>query len=681
MEVQNGRTRILIDAQTGSPARIEDATTGLRHVDAYEGGRNDGRLFRVVAPTELWFSRYADSHEQAAPEISRDAGGVTIRYPGLVAHGDQTGIAAEVRVDLSEGQDELRFCLRLENRGRGEVNSVIFPWLGGWTGQGGPGKDEMVIGGVNTFNPHSLPRPGGPSYARARQRVGFCYPVEMYAPWVDLSGPGGGLSYVNYMPEALNGIFSIENLAGYESGLRLAFGWEHPVVLGPGETWTSPTIGVAAHGGDWHETADRYKAWMDVHLQPAPTSSAARRMIGFQNVFFRGFDGTPIRRLEELPQVAAIGRRYGVDHLCVWDELTLGNYARHGARDLTDYTDAEREALKRGLEQARAEGTGVSALVNFRHPNPVLSLSQEQVQSRIKRCYDGTAQTENWSGSHNHGTLFVKHLGPESYIYSPFSPDHCERVLRLTRDYLELGYNSMFYDQPFEVRPDYGFIAQGHRPETTHAKALELIARVRDVLLQNDPEALIIGEECDPFGSQWIDLWMSWALSDPGAELRGARIRYSLPRTMVSWMVDSELDRATLGFALGMYLCLCVHGSEGALEDEPELAAHVASLAKLRQVCAERTVLAEFRHTRGISVDGDDGLVAYSYESAAGPAAIVAAPGREAAGTVTIDRAAFVAPGDPDEGAVWRLDGSREQVRGDAQRFTLEENEVAVWIA
>ena len=681
MEVQNGRTRIVVEPRTGSVARIEDTVTGLVHVDAYAHGRTDGRLVRVIATAPEWFSRHADSHEQPPPAISREGGGVCIRYPDLACNGRCLGIAAEARVGPGEAPDEVRFALRLVNHGSAEVNAVFFPWLGGWRGQGGPGKDEMVLGASASLDPHALPRPGGPSYARSRQRMAFPFPVSMYLPWMDLSGPGGGLSLVNYMDQALNGSLILENLAGYGPGLHLAFGWEHPVVIRPGESWEAPPFGIAAHAGDWHETADRYKRWMGANLRPPMTGPDTRRMIGFQNVFFRGFDGTPIRDLSELGAVAAAGRRHGVRHLCVWDELTLGNYARHGARDLTDYSEAEQEAFRRGLQDARAGGTDVCALINFRHPNPVQSLTDGAIGGQIKRCYDGTAQTENWSGSHHHGSLFVKHLGPESYIYSPFAPEYHERVLRLTGEYLALGYNSMFFDQPFEVLPDYGFMDAGHRPEMTHAAALDIIARLRRLIHERDPEALMIGEECDPFASQWIDLWMSWSLSDLGAVKRGARIRYAIPGTMLSWMVDSELDRASAGFALGMPLCLCVHGGEATLEAEPELARHVAAQARLRDRCAQRTAFGEFRDTRGLDVDADEGFLAYGYDSPHGPAVIVAAVGRPASGAVTLDPCAFAGPvSQGAEGVLCRLDGAEEPTGGETHRFTLDKNEVGVWM-
>ncbi|MGD9496036.1 MAG: hypothetical protein AB7Y46_06985 [Armatimonadota bacterium] len=680
MEIRNGRIRILLDPRTATVQRLEDAASGHVHLRSdLPVGRPVG-LFRVVAPTDRWWSRHADADAQPAAEVEQRGGGVVLRYANLVAaDGAALGIAAQLRVMPSPRPDELLIDLAMRNYGEGAVNEVRCPWVSGWGGLGGRGTDRLVLGARGTMDPHTLPTPVGNTYARNHQRFFAEYPVRLAAPWVDISTRGGGLALINYMFEPENGGFAMENLAAYAPGMNLAFGWVHLIALRPGESWQSPAMALAVHSGDWHETADRYRAWFDQQHPPDLSRPHVRSMIGFQNVFLRGFDGTPIRRLEEIPQVAAVGRRYGVDHLCVWDTPTLGNYAKQCDRDLTDYPDAERELLRAMLAQAEREGTHTSALINFRHPVAARALADPAVAAQVQRRYDGTFRTENWAGSHQHGSLFVKHLGPESWVYSPFAPEHQERVLSLTADYLQLGYSSMFYDQPFEINPDYGFAHCGHRPEHTHRDALALVARVREMVLARDPEAIIIGEECDVF-AQMIDLWMSWSFAQPSAAATLAQLRYGIPHAMLSWTVDHEPERAALAFAMGMHLCLMVHGGEGTLADAPELAALTARLAELRRASAGRTTCARFADQLGLSVDADEGLAAFSYDGPHGPTVIAAAPGAAASGRIGVARDVFSAPGAPGAGELLRLDGSRQATSADAQEFTLAPNEVVVWM-
>jgi len=680
VDINSGRIRISLNPVTGAVVRVTDTCSGLTHLNAADGAPGDERILRVVAPSSDWSSRYADGHLQQGVEVARQDAGIRVRFPDLTAAtGETLGIAAEFRAYPSSAPDEILFTVQVQNQGQHTVNEIRFPWLAGWRGYAGKGRDIMTVGARSFLDPHGFPTGAGNAYALNSQRLTVDYPVGLSAPWVDISGPEGGFSFINYMPQPENGALSIENLAGYGPGIVLALGWAHRIVLRPGETWTSPPVGIAVHPGDWHETADRYREWFETH-SPIPTRATLARRIGFQNVFFRGFDGTPIRPLADIPRVAEIGRRYGVDHLCVWDAPTLGNYINSAAGDLTDYAEPHRSALCEGLAQAEASGTRTSALINFRHPPVALRLGDPALRREIQHRYDGTARTENWSGSHCHAGLWTKHLGPESFVFSPFSEAHRERVLRLTREYLDFGYSCMFYDQPFEVHPDYGFIEAGARPEQTHHQALTLIAQVRELLLARSPEAIIIGEECDIFSTDCVDLWMSWRISSPSVAPEVAITRYSIPNTTMSWVVDSDPSRAALAFALGMHLCLMVHGGEGTLEDEPELARLVSALAALRTATAERTTLARFNDQRGITVDGDDSLVAYSYDGAMGPAVIAAAPGEAAAGTITVDRSAFAAPGDPASAVVHRLDGAVVPAPGDQLHLTLTPNEVAVWV-
>jgi hypothetical protein len=681
MELRNGRTKIVVEPRTGSIIRIEDCVTGQVHIDACREGRRDERLFRIVIPADSWWSCYADSQEQTQVECSRHANSVTVEYPDLrAADGRQTGVAVRVSIRAGDMPDEFLLSMYVVNRGSRNVLDVTFPLLGGWHEQ--RGKSRIALGANGTIAPRELAVSAGNNYARNGRRSGWHYPVALACPWVDVSGPKGGLAYLNYMGEGRNGKFWIENLAGYGDDFRLMFGWAHLIALRPGESWTSPEMGLAVHGGDWRATADRYREWFDAHHPPDYSRPVIRSRIGFQNAFFRGFDGTPIRPLEEIPEVAAAGRRYGVDMLCVWDALTLGNYARHDPRDLTDYSREERAVLRRGLRQAEAEGTRTCALINFRHPNVALHLAEPDVLSNVQRRFIGTPRTENWVVNHTFGDLWATHVGPESYVFSPFSRAHRERVVRLTREYVDLGYTSMFYDQPFEYHPDYGFTDRGYPADATHHEALQLVAEVRRLLLARDPQAVVIGEESDIHATPYIDQWMSWSIAAPSPELidRVAMMRYAMPHTILSWVVDHEPERAAIAFAMGMQLCLMVHGAEATLADEPDFADRVRELAELREMTAAWTVMAQFRGQCGLSVEGDSAFTAWAYAAPSAVGVIAAACGAPANGKVTVALESFGVEKRPHEGKVFCLDGSQRAQSGTVREFDLSENEVQVWV-
>lgn len=676
--VTSGRTKMIV---AGSVIKgFEDVETGLSHIATGQDLDKYCGLFRLIVPSVEWKSRFVDSKDQKATGEQANEDRRSILFDDLVARdGKTTSVMAEINISRSAAADEILFQLSLKNLGANDITEVVFPRFGGWTGQGGSGQDAILLGAKSKFDPHSLPRKSNATYGRWHQKVPenmIDYPVNLNVPWMDISGPRGGLSYINYMTSANNGYVAIENEAGYGSGFWLAFGWAHIVCIKPGASWVSPEIGVSVHAGDWHVTADRYRVWMKKNLPPIRKNKSLCKSIGFQNVFFRGFDGEPIRPYQEIPAVAASARRYGVNHISIWDYTSLGNYVMRPECELLDYNQNDRAVIKSGIKQAQAAGSDVSLLINFRHLNPSATWYKAH-QAEIKRCYDGTPQTENWAASGHHGRLFVPYLGPDCNVYSPFSSLYRKRVLNLVKKCRQLGYASIFYDQPWELKPDYAFVDRGRLPEETQAATVELIGQVRNLLPEN---GILIGEECDVFAAQHIEMWMSWAWSAPAAAERVARLRYSLPDTMLAWNVDSEPERASLAFALGMCLCLCVHGNEGLLDDEPALAEHVARLARLRQLTAERTTMARFNDQRGLTVDGDGNFRAYSYDGDAGPAVIAAAIGKGAKGRVTVDCQSFGAPGKPGEGICFDLNGNQTMTKEEIYEFDLKDNEVAVWI-
>ena len=78
-------------------------------------------------------------------------------------------------------------------------------------------------------------------------------------------------------------------------------------------------------------------------------------------------------------------------------------------------------------------------------------------------------------------------------------------------------------------------------------------------------------------------------------------------------------------------------------------------------------------------MEAPKGVVAYSYDSPAGPAVILAAPGGGGAAAISVDRSAFTHPGGAEPGVMHFLDGSSKRVSGDRAEIVLSQHGVAVW--
>ena len=130
---------------------------------------------------------------------------------------------------------------------------------------------------------------------------------------------------------------------------------------------------------------------------------------------------------------------------------------------------------------------------------------------------------------------------------------------------------------------------------------------------------------------------------------------------MMCIVVDSNLQLATRGFAMGAYLCLCTHGLEKTLAAEPVLGEHVAKLAALRKKCAARTCYGRFRDNQGISVDATGDAYACAYDSEEGPAVVVASGSKGGSLKVRLDPSCFNSPLGK-TGKVFHLDGSSSEI-------------------
>lgn len=676
--ITHGLTELTLDKKTGSIVKISNARTGIKHCAA--GGDGGGRLFRIVAMMGRDRAKPYDSHVQAKMFATLDNTGITLDFPALECRGQHAGISARVRIECY-GEDEIRFTMTIRNDGEEIIHEVQFPMIASWTKER-PAK--MTCGAKAEHPIGALPHYGYPAYAKWHQQFSVDYPgASMYFPWFDISGKGGGLSYINYMEKPYFGGVGGINLAGHEKGSAECFWWKHYPLIKKGRSWSTPPVGVALHDDDWHATADRYYQWFTSVITPLQQPDSLRTAIGFQNIMLRSFDGTRINEIESLTEHARAGRKYGIKHLSVWDYLMLGNYTIYEKDlDLFNYTDEEQTRLQKAIAAVKQEGTTISGLVNFRHIN-VRSTLYDEYKSEAVLCLDGSECRENWCVSSTTSPLFTTRMGLNAILLSPRSPKTRERIRSLLDKYLALGYNALFYDQPFLYQIDYNLRNTDDQPYDGPARLYEIIKEVRELMQANDRKAYLIGEQFDVFScSLALDLHMEWNFTNRGIDDL-ARTHYACPHALLSYVIDyttSGEAQASKAFAAGLYLCITIDGCEANIGKRPALARHIKQLADLRKKCAARTVYAVFRETRGLELKCGHGITACAYDSPEGPAIVIAAGEKGGKARVLIDLNRFQTPPDRIRGKVYTMDGKETNVGNKNNlSYTLKPNEVIVW--
>jgi len=676
MRLSNGILSLELDDGTGSLVQIEDLRAGIRHL----ASAADGRLFRVVAPDEEnWLGRYCDSHESGKPEMKAERGRAVVRYPDLLTgEGKPSGISATVTVELPQGADEARFTIELQNGGLFLIHEVWFPRVGGWRGYAGRDKDRMTIGCACTIDPFAV-RGGmssGYTLAKSHRRRFYCLPASMSLPMVDLSGGGRGLSYVHYPKSVRTGGVVVEDLNERGGDVRPAWTWVHQPFIKPGQKWVSDPVGVAPHTGDWHATADRLRAWLQTWWKAPDAPARLRGAIGYFNMQFREFEGRELAPLSAAPGAASHALEHGFQDFCLWDAI-MAVYLKPGTGDFFEDAPERIAELKRVLREIRAMGVQVSTLINLRLLTHKYKPWGQWGERRMMRSLYGQYRSESWPCRSYHAAFFNSFLEEGGVVLCQNNPEFQQWALDTVRKALDLGFSSLFMDQPFETGLCFS-AAHGHDvPAHGHEGACQWIEQAARIIRQRDPEAYAIGENADIWNGRFIQLWWNWNWAAQPSEV----FRYVLPDSLQSWIIDAyepEHQRQVgKAFAMGFLLSVNVRGLERPLSDVPEFAARIKQLAALRRRTEAFTVRGRFCDQQGMSVDTDAHVAAYVYD-AGGSLGIVMSDVTEGQGgsggrvKLTLDPGTLGLKKLPESVRLYRQDGRAEALKTAAQGGRIE---------
>lgn len=605
VELSNGIVRLVFDDDTGSLRQITDIGAGRDYLADGSGNR----LFELIVPTPEHAGRPVWSHESGRPWMEKSGDCVTISFPQVLYQDQATGISAKVTVRLPAGAQEALFSIELHNDGPDTISEVHCPVVGGWTGIAGRGIDKMTVAGWQIDPYTAFPTHRSHTFGRKNMRRYFQGPY--FLPFADISGGGFGLSYCIYASvPRIHGIL-VEDLSPYYDRTCLSWTYVGEAFIRPGLTWVSPEIGVGIHNGDWHETADRFRDSIGSWWKPTPTTPRLRDSIGFHNVQFRGFNGEHYHDFDEIPAIVEDCKRHSISDLCLWD-MYAQTYLRPDTGDIWEMAPERLDALRRGLAAAREMGCNTSTLVNFRLIQERSKQFRELESEQQRSIYGYPVSGESLPIS-NFGARWINpNLEAGDKIICQSSPKFREFALRVIRQTLDLGFTSMFIDQATDWNccfdPNHGHSS----PDDTIEKAYQWAAEAVEIVRSRDSEAYVIGELPEVFNTPIIDVWWDWDRRTRKAEV----IRYLLPESTQAYIVDeNETDVIASAFAMGHIFATMTRNLGGLLSDEPQFAAHIDRLSRLRTATLPYLAHGIFRDNRGVSADGGS---AYSHVSDAG---------------------------------------------------------------
>ncbi|MGC9319691.1 MAG: hypothetical protein ACP5KN_16790, partial [Armatimonadota bacterium] len=328
IELQSGRTRLVLDGETAGLFMVQDAETG--EVIAMPG--------RATPLLSVDLKRAGERRK-----LRVDPEGVT---EIIAEHDEQRGwlwreqqpqpVITEPRsVEVSDGSINVIWEFAADGMGRAEVSCAIEPAeAGGFRLQarvrplegpadvvavtcprirhcriGRSGLDDIQFR-MQSFG-HEAVNPGsGPI-----RDASYCGQVVM--PWQEVYDEELGLYVGAHDPQAYNCQFVSE--AGGLAAEQFGFALRKLDDISPGEERTYP-FELAVHGGGWHSGADRYRAWFHETFGRAQYPDWMRTFDGWLDLqaenMRRKF------RFSHLPQILTQGRAIGVDWTQVWGQFS-----------------------------------------------------------------------------------------------------------------------------------------------------------------------------------------------------------------------------------------------------------------------------------------------------------------------------------------------------------------------
>lgn len=219
--------------------------------------------------------------------------------------------AADARFRLLDGALQLMVSVRLtpdgaahfsgslRNDSRRAVLSCELPVLNGLCPAADPGRLTLVHPTqCGQITPDALKSNGCQT----------TWPGQGAMGWMDLSGERGGVYLATHDPSYTGTRLMALPAPGPAFDMSLT----REIVVKPGRVWQAPDAVVAVHQGDWHASADRYRAWARTVMQPPDVPRWLREADGW--VLMGVTNGTPFW---QIPDVFRSALWMGVDYLHV----------------------------------------------------------------------------------------------------------------------------------------------------------------------------------------------------------------------------------------------------------------------------------------------------------------------------------------------------------------------------
>jgi hypothetical protein len=610
-----------------------------------------GENFRLLVPKTGYEAAYFNSRDQSVAQIEPQTDGVVCVYDSLRRSGttendpETLPIRVQYRTRVADGQ--ILFSMNVDNPTDRKLAEVMYGVVGGQQRIGNRLDTESLVPGPNTnLAPGLFTRFHGGGYGGGNLGIrydvaSFAYPGNMSMGWMDVynAKTGTGYYYADQDPATRLTLLEIEfrpfaksasvddswpseaEAGGEPRGLTM--GWVNFPYTTRG-TFTAGPVALEVHRGDWHTASHIYRHWFDQHFTLPRSPDWLRRENAWQSIILSNSEDVVVHRFDELPQLAADAKKYGITtfEILGWD---IGGIDRGYPQYEPDPRLGSPAEFRKALADVRAIGV---------HP---LIFSNIQVADTATQLFRSTLHQDTVDGpwapdwhlfGWGEGTIGAR-AGFTRSNMALMSPAHeayrkllIDQYLQLIRDGAE-GFQfdktnimgDLDYNPSLTVGPDESLVGG------VLGTFEELLRKGR----ATDPSLAIASETWYDRALPYIDVsYMRMGNIDMGS----TALRYTFPEWTATIFGESPGDFGPMnnGMRYGLVWDLAPRHYNDSV-DEPltrPLARYVAELIRIRKQYANLLFFGRFNDTLGASVQGGPDI-RYSVFHSADPDSTAAA--------------------------------------------------------
>lgn len=589
-----------------------------------------GENFRLLLPKPGYEAAYFYSKDQKVTRIEPTQEGVTCYYDSLKNDREELPVKVQYKIRAVDGQ--LHFSIAVENPTDRKLAEVFYAIIGGQKGIGERLETQSIIPGTNAnLAPTIFSRFAGGGYGGGNLGIrydgaGYLYPGQMSMGWMDVFNPktGVGYYYANQDPDTrLTALYT--EMRPFTKSAVMRDNWPSPSEVPPDEpigvsmgwvyfpyttkgSFTSGSIALQVHSGDWHTASGIYRSWFDKHFAVRRPANWLRNEMAWQSIILSNSEDAVVHRFSELPKLAADAKKYGVTtfEILGWD---MGGIDRGYPQYRPSPRLGTPEEFRKALAEIRAMGVHPLIFANIQFADTATTLFRDKLSRFV---VDGL-WAPDWSLSGwGEGTISAR-MGLTRSNMTKVSPSHPEyreflmdQYMQLVRDGAEgfqldktTSVNALDFNPRLPVSPDKSLIGG------VLATFQELLQKAHQI----NPKFALASEIFTDRTFPYVDV----SYTRMGAiDMGSPSLRYTFPEWTSTIFGESPGDFGPMnnGMRYGMVWALAPRHYNDSL-DEPltqPLARYVKELIRIRTKYQDVLFHGRFNDTLGATVSGGAGI-------------------------------------------------------------------------